>query len=436
MRTIIVILISIVIGVVAGVVTANVIFAITPWSADVEFQLVTDTKQPKPTPDETTTPDSLDSPNSPNSPDKPQTTPPTNTDTESTNNTAATNSKPNAGPKAYIESTVYDFGIKDVKDSGTREFAIKNIGTGVLTLKVEKKTCTCTGIDLSRQRISAGETAIATVRYNAERATTGRYEQGGIIATNDPNTPEIMLTIRGMFTAPIMMNSPVVFLPSVSALEKQTAKVRIYGFEKIPLELSSPQWSDKTHFDCTFERSELSDEDKQNSLYKYAESVCEATISVLPGLSIGSFQEQFNIKTNFKSEPSIDIFVRGQVFGNGITMAGQGFDRTTGIMSIETIKSGQKLLRDMSIQLTGTEVKNAEVKVKEVRPEWLNVTITKGAVDTDIRRFFTLSIEIPPNAPQCNFINSDNNKAAMVELETGLPNAPIIKIPIRFAIEK
>jgi hypothetical protein len=344
---------------------------------------------------------------------------------------------PDSNAKVYIENNVYDFGIKDVKEKGSREFTIKNVGAGVLTLRVDRTTCTCTGIDLNRQRLSAGESAIATVRYDAERATTGHYEQGGIIVTNDPQTPEIRLSITGIFTSPIVVNSSVVLLPSVPSTEKQSAKVRIYGFEKTPLKLETPTWTDKTHFDLKFEQSELNDDDKNNSLYKHATSVYEGTLTVLPtGMPIGTFQERFNIKTNYNSEPSIEIFARGQVFGNGITLAGQGFDRATGIMSIDTIKSGERIIKDISIQLTGTNVQNADIKVKEIRPQWLKTTITKGSVETAVRKFFTLSIEIPPDAPQCNYVTTDDNKTAIITLETGITDSPIIKIPVRFAIEK
>lgn len=344
--------------------------------------------------------------------------------------------KEGSGGKVYIENTVYDFGIKDVKQKGTHEFVIKNIGNDVLTLRVDRTTCTCTGIDLSRNRISRGESAIAKVRYDAERATTGLYSQGGIIVTNDPLMPEIALSIQGIFTSPIVVSQSVVLLPSVSATEKQSAKVRVYGFEKFPLKLDPPVWSDNEHFALEFKATELSEEDKNNSLFKHAASVYEGTLTVLPGLPIGTFQERFNIKTNYSSEPSIEIFARGQVFGSGITIAGQGFDRTMGIMSIDTIKSGERIIRDITIQLTGTSIQNAEIKIKEIRPQWLKATIKKGGVETAVRRFFTLTIEIPPDAPQGNYITTDENKAAMIILETGLPESPTIKIPIRFAIEK
>jgi hypothetical protein len=394
-KTIFIFLISVVVGVVIGFCAAESMFLFNAWDAKLEKQ---------------TTP-------------------------VEQNNT--TKMPTDSNVKAHIENNVYDFGIKDVKEKGTHDFIIKNVGTGVLTLRVDRTTCTCTGIDLNRTRLSADDSAIATVRYDAERATTGQYEQGGIIVTNDPQMPEIPLSIRGIFTSPIVVNSSVVLLPSVSSTEKQSSNIRIYGFEKMPLTLETPVWSDKEHFDLQFSPSELNDNDKNNSLFKHAKSVFDGTLTVLPaGLPIGTFQERFYIKTNYNSEPSIEIFARGNVFGNGITLAGQGFDRTTGIMSIETIKSGERILRDISIQFTGASIQNADVKIKEVRPDWLKTTITKGSVETAVRRFFTLSIEIPPNAPQCNYVTPDENKAALVILETGLTESPIIKIPIRFAIEK
>ncbi|GHT28604.1 hypothetical protein FACS18942_09160 [Planctomycetales bacterium] len=45
----------------------------------------------------------------------------------------------NPNAKASIENTVFDFGIRDVKDKGQCEFYIKNIGTANLTLENRKQ---------------------------------------------------------------------------------------------------------------------------------------------------------------------------------------------------------------------------------------------------------------------------------------------------------
>lgn len=345
----------------------------------------------------------------------------------------------NPNAKAFIESTVYDFGIRDVKEKGQKTFEIKNVGSAPLTLEVNRTTCTCTGIDLSSKRLLPGQTAIATVHYDAERAMTGPYNQGGTIVTNDPENREIFLSITGIFTSPIVLNPSSAVFPTVPASETRSAKIRIYGFEKTPLQLEDAQWSDRDHFDLKLTPSELNDADKENSLHKLASSVYDAEIVVKPGLPVGTFQEKFTLRTNYAGEPRIEFLARGQVAGSGITIAGTGYLRDKGYALLGKTTVGQRLTKDVSIQFSGVAAMQADLKIKETVPSWLKVSLTQPrdiGSETSRRRFYTVTIEIPTDAPVCNFMKSETESDAMITLETGLSDTPTLKIPIQFAVER
>ncbi|MDR3196377.1 MAG: DUF1573 domain-containing protein [Planctomycetaceae bacterium] len=350
---------------------------------------------------------------------------------------AAKASNPNA--KAFVENSVYDFGIKGVQEKGQHDFPIKNTGTAVLTLEVNRTTCTCTGIVLSSKSLKPGDTAIATVHYDAERATTGPYQQGGTIVTNDPENREIVLSIKGIFTSPIVVSPASVLFPTIPASESRSAVIRFYGFEKTPLQLEIPEWNDLDHFELHLQPSELNEADKADSMRKHAGSVYEGRVTVKPGLPVGTFQEKFFFKSNYSSEPAFELSVRGQITGSGVSISGTGFNKETGCVLLGKTRAGQKIVKDISVQFTGTAAFRAGLKIKEIKPVWLKTVLSEPrdlGGESVRRRLYSLTLEVPADAPVCNFLKSDEENVAMITLETGLDDTPVLKLPVQFAVEQ
>ncbi len=345
----------------------------------------------------------------------------------------------NENAKAKTDETLYDFGIKDVKERGEHKFTVTNVGTAPLRLDVNRTTCSCTGIDPQSQTIAPGATGTLTVKYNAERAI-GFFKQGGTIITNDPGNPEIYLAIQGVFTAPVTLSSSLIAFPNVQAGATRTGKIRLYGFEKTPMEILSTEWKDKEHFDLKFEKTELSQEDKDNPLNKNAKTVYEGTITLKPGLPVGTFQEKFHVKTNIAGEPNVEFMACGQIYGSGITLTGMGFNKESGVVSLGTIRVGQRIAKDISIMFSGAAAADAKLAVKSVKPDWLKTTLTEpkeiGADSAARRRFYSLTIEVPTGTPVCNYTTADEERVAMIVLETGIADTPTIKIPVQFAVEQ
>ena len=175
--------------------------------------------------------------------------------------TKATN--PNA--KASIDETTHHFGVMDVKATGTHDFFIKNVGTEDLILKVDRTTCSCTGIDITPTRVAPGKTAKCHLKYNAEQAMTGKFSQGGVVMTNDPDNREIRLIVEGIFTNPVVVQPSSVNFSKIPVGTSKTVTVRFYGFENEPLQLSSPTWSDREHFDFQWESVIPSESDNADS---------------------------------------------------------------------------------------------------------------------------------------------------------------------------
>ncbi len=344
--------------------------------------------------------------------------------------------KENPDAKVEVPESLYDFGIMDKGDKGQHTFTVRNSGTVVLTLEKNATTCTCTDIVIEPKRVAPGGTARITLHWNADRAM-GKYKQGGTVLTNDPENPEIAFNIQGLFVSSIIPSPSTLVLPGISTKVTKTSTVRLYGFEKQPLVVTEIEWPDKEHYDIRIPPSALDEKDLQNDLYKSATSVVDAVITVKPGLPLGAFQHKFLFHTNYTREPRFDYSIHGLIFGDDISIGGPLYVRDTGMLLLGKTTQGRGIVRDFSVTFTGVAAEEADLKFKEVSPAWLKVVVSTprdGGTDGSRRRFYTVSMEIPPDAPISNYTEIEGPHGAALILDTGLQNIPTVRIPIQMAV--
>ena len=101
---------------------------------------------------------------------------------------------PSANAKIYVVDTVYDFGEITPLEKPTGAFHIKNIGSDDLYL-TRVKVCCGARHELSSDELKPGESSVLTVNYVA--TTIGPFEKYMNLYSNDANTPDVKLTIKG-----------------------------------------------------------------------------------------------------------------------------------------------------------------------------------------------------------------------------------------------
>jgi hypothetical protein len=337
----------------------------------------------------------------------------------------AQSDNPNA--KVFIEETTHYFGVMDVKATGSHDFYIKNVGSQDLILMLDRTTCSCTGIDITPTRVAPGKSAKCHLKYNAEQALSGKFSQGGIIRTNDPDNREVRLIVEGVFTTPVVLQPTSINFSRVSAGTSRQATIRFYGFEEEPLQLSTPTWTDHEHFDFHWEPAQPSESDKDSGYLSLAKSIMEGTLSLKPGLPVGTFQEWFHVKTNYPNHSTITFLVNGVIHGN-VSVSGQGYNRDSGIVNF-----GKNLSREISIQFSGLSAPSASVQVKAVEPAWLRTQLSPPMDAGPLRRF-SLTIEVPEDAPTGSYGFSGDGQQAFISLETNDETVPVMRIPLQFAV--
>jgi len=343
----------------------------------------------------------------------------------------------NPNARAHIEETVYHFGIMHVRDTGYRTFFIQNIGTADLILAEDRTSCYCLGIEVTPTRVPPGGTATARLKYTAEQALPGRFVQGGVVLTNDPENREIHLSVEGVFTNPVSVQPSSVHLPRVVAGATRTATVRFYGFENEPLQLieGTETWENREHFNFQWEPAELTEADREDFFLEFANSVVEGTITVYPGLPVGPFQEWFQVETNYPTQRNVNFLVSGQIVGGNVSISGQGFNSSTGVADLGRTTMGRSLSREISIQFRGATAQAASVQVSEVEPAWIRAELSPPR-DIGPLRMFSLTIEVPDDAPTGSFVFSGDGQRAHILLETNDETVPVLRIPLQFMVTR
>ena len=341
----------------------------------------------------------------------------------------------NPNAKAHVEKATHNFGIMDAKTIGSHDFFIRNVGTADLILTVDRTSCSCLGIDLSQSRVLPGGTARCRLKYTAERAIVGKFSQGGVVVSNDPDNREIQLTVEGIFTNPVVTQPSSVNLSRVVAGTSRTATIQFYGFENEPLQLVAATWENREHFDFHWEPTTIiSEPDEADTFFSQAKSVVKGTVTIKPGVPVGSFQEQFQVETNYPSQTNVVFFVSGQVTSGNVSISGTGYNNQTGIADLgRTIMGERGTPRELSIQFRGTMAQSASVRVNTVEPAWIRAELSPPR-DVGPIRSFTLTIEIPEDAPTGSYVFGGDGQQAYILLETTDETMSVLRIPLQFVV--
>ena len=168
-----------------------------------------------------------------------------------------------AAPQIQCDSPQYEFGELSSDVPIEHTFVITNNGDEPLTISDVKSSCGCTTTDLKSAVVSPGESVDLQVKAKLV-ARTGIQSKTVKVHSDDPKTPELVLSIKGQVTAPVMLepyrlyfgnvkpNDQLVKAVKVLLEEPETTitRVEVLDEKNFPLASDNPNWR------VTIERSE------------------------------------------------------------------------------------------------------------------------------------------------------------------------------------
>ncbi len=125
-------------------------------------------------------------------------------------------------PKIHFSETVYDFGKTSQVATVSGIFKFKNTGDGILKVEPPKPSCGCTVAALKPDTLPPGAAGELPFTLNLG-LYRGILEKHIAVRSNDPQTPEVSLTIKVDYT-PLYELNPMTLTPNLAFGMKATTQ--------------------------------------------------------------------------------------------------------------------------------------------------------------------------------------------------------------------
>ena len=336
-------------------------------------------------------------------------------------------------PKVLVDQETHNFGVMDNNALGIHDFIFTNAGDHPLTLEAGDTSCKCTLSKLADGKLAPGKSTSVRLEWNG-RDFIGPFRQTATIFTNDPKKPRVTLTIQGRISAAVRLVPSELVFSRISVGETASATVQVFGYLDEPLEIAGYELADPgeaEQFEVRFEP--LSTDQIREEIG--AKSGYSVEITAKSGLPLGAFRQKILLQTNLKDSPTVEIPVSGLV-GSEISIVGPGWDEETGILTLGSVKSREGIQRTLMIRVGGPHRKEVNFELIESVPDLLEVTPGEPRELSNGRVTLTrLTIQIPKGSRPANHLGSEQGRFGRITLKTNHPEAPELRILVRFAVE-
>jgi len=336
--------------------------------------------------------------------------------------------------KVAVDREEYDFGTVDADQEASHDFVFTNAGTAPLALAPGMTTCRCTVSLVDTTAVLPGKSSKVKVTWRP-RGAIGPYRRTVSIRTNDPDRPDVTLTVVGEVTVGLRAEPPELVLSGLGIGEGGSGQVRVWcNLPRPPLEVTRWGLADKStaqFFQVTWEALPEAEVRRE----KGAKSGVLLRVAVKPGLPQGPFQQTISLETNQPSHPELTIPLKGEVESD-ISVAGPNWSSQLGVLDIGTVSSQAGAQRRLLLVVRGAQCR--EVRFKPVRtvPEFLEVRVGETTVIGNNEASHTpLFIQIPRGCRAANHLGTKAAKLGEILLETNHPRVPQVRILVRFAVE-
>ncbi len=127
-------------------------------------------------------------------------------------------------PRIVCDEPVFDYGTVDASTVVEHTFTIRNEGTLTLEISRVHASCGCTVANISSQSIPPGGESQISSRLSLQ-GRSGPQQKTIVIDSNDPQTRQLVLTLRGVVGSAINVQPPQITQPRVVPGSRPTASV-------------------------------------------------------------------------------------------------------------------------------------------------------------------------------------------------------------------
>jgi len=197
-------------------------------------------------------------------------------------------------PHMAFEELEYDFGIAGPGDRITHIFKFTNVGSEPLQITRLCTSCGCTAALLSKKEILPGSSGEIRATFETKRFE-GDQETTITVHSNDPDDPEIELTIIGTIKRDVAVVPQGINFGDVEKGETVTGSVKLLQLSQNKLVLHRIEVNEK-YLDATTSRFR-----EENS------RGINIDITLKSEAPVGALSEVITLHTNLKRRPRIDV---------------------------------------------------------------------------------------------------------------------------------
>jgi len=337
-------------------------------------------------------------------------------------------------PRIEVAEDSYDFGRIESNSVVRHEFTVKNVGQAPLRVSVGDSSCRCTVLNLDSADIPPGESKAVTLEFNG-KDYFGPVTQRATILTNDPKRPQVTFTVKADVVKSIRVVPSEIVFSRVVKMQPAVGEAKIYVFRDQPIKVTGVELA---HKDDNAQFIEL-DVQPLNSGELTVEPGAKAgyrvTVRLKPGLPLGPIQQKIRVLTDQKDMPEIEIPLAGRVESD-VNIVGVGWDAARGVLHLGRINRSSGAERRVMLRLTPLVGESLKVEVERTVPDFLQVTVEEPRnVEASLSLFVPISVRVPPGVGPANYFGMDEAQLGKVILKTNHPDAPEVKILVRFAVD-
>jgi hypothetical protein len=341
---------------------------------------------------------------------------------------------PSDGPKGKVavDETEFDFGKMETGGAGRHDFVIRNAGKGTLLLEKGPTTCSCTVSEIDHTQLAPGESAKVTLQWHPKGH--GPFRQSASVSTNDPEKPALDLTISGELVSSYLVDPARLVFTGITSDASFARQVSVYSFTSDKLSLTTPRMTDHS-FAQYFETSVTpmtADELKEE---EGAKSGCRLQVKIKPGLPAGAFEQRIRFQLSLPDHPEAEVVVEGSV-ASPIDVVGPKWDSEREILMLGPVHAQEGAKAQLYLMIRGEAQQHADVKLHEVQPDTLKVTLGTLEHLTPTTSRVPVSIEIPKGSRIVNHMGSQSGGLARIYIDTGLADVKQLRLLVQYAVEE
>jgi hypothetical protein len=297
----------------------------------------------------------------------------------------ANSAPPGPQPKVQIENPLYDFGSATEATMVNHTFKLKNVGQGRLVISHVKTSCGCTAAKPDKNTLGPGEETEISVGFDTH-FQKGHQVRTITAFTNDPNTPQAIMTMQGVVKQQVSATPADVAFGTVKQGTEVTKEVIVSDLtnRKDPFIVSEVTNANPA---IKVEKANRPD-GKPGALLK---------ITLTKAMPAGSFDDTVKMTTS-RIPLQVDVF--GQVTGDlsvapaqvsfGIVPHGQEATRM-----VKLTNEGSKPIKVLGITSTAVPVSASAEPIDGSKDYKIVVQLHRGTPDGQIRGQLQIKTDDP-----------------------------------------